>query len=321
VPWTDLVPKDIDELYTILNRLADTQAYVFRGHASCHWPHLEPSLHRILGDKRTFDDSVMTETTAIAAFRRHSRSLLQAAELTYFDGILDSVTLMQHYGAPTRLLDWTLSPWVACYFATDGSDDDDASIWTFNQHELVKKNQRPEGARDFDRFRELTTVTTTETWFEAASEAGPYIDSFRYQYANAQMSAQQSLFTIAGRLGDNHDEALARTLDEPWQTLRIRIPRASKKLLRQRLFLMNVSALALFPTINGVGRNIREAILAEYALSDEALLRALEEKARGLGGGEDAGPGTGDADKGARRSGRRPRRTARRARTPRRGSS
>jgi hypothetical protein len=292
MPWTNLFPKNLDELYGILNKLADTQAYVFRGHASATWPHLEPSLHRVLADKAKFDDNVMTETTAIAAFRRHARSLLQAAELTYFDGILDSVTLMQHYGAPTRLLDWTLSPWVACYFATDGSDDDDAVIWTFNQQELVKKNQRPEGSREFDRFRDLITVKKIEEWFEAASEAGQFVDSFRYMYANPQMSAQQSLFTIAGRLGDNHDEVLAKTLDEPWHTLRIRIPQACKKVLRQRLFLMNVSALALFPTINGVGRNIRESILAGYALSDEALLRALEEKARGLGDGDTDGAST-----------------------------
>ena len=106
---------------------------------------------------------------------------------------------------------------------------------------------------------------------------------FRYQYANPQMGAQQSLFTISGRLGDDHDVALARSLREPWQTLRIVLAKAAKTVLRQRLFTMNVSALALFPTPDGVGRNIREAIKSGFSLGDEGLLWVLEEKA-GSGG-------------------------------------
>jgi len=123
-------------------------------------------------------------------------------------------------------------------------------------------------------------ATTVEDWALAALHAGPYVEVFRYQYANPQMGAQQSLFTISGRLGEDHDLALARSLPEPWQTLKVIIPQASKHTLRQRLFRMNVSALALFPTPDGVGRNIREAIACDVSLGDEGLLWVLEEKAR-----------------------------------------
>jgi hypothetical protein len=278
--WQQLHAKTLDDLYTILNSLSDTQSYAFRGHASADWPHLVPSLHRVLGSELKFAETVLTEATAIRAFRRHARSLLHPSEMVYFDQILDSITLMQHYGAPTRLLDWTLSPWVACYFAVQGEDDHDAAVWAFNQDELLKYNYQHRNSPDYAQFRTLESTRSVEDWAAAALQAGSYIGVFRYQYANPQMSAQQSLFTISGKLGDDHDVALERSLGGPWQRLKIIISKTYKKTLRQRLFTMNVNPLALFPTPDGVGRNVREAIQSEVSLGDEGLLWILEEKAR-----------------------------------------
>ena len=191
------------------------------------------------------------------------------------------MTLMQHYGAPTRLLDWTLSPWVACYFAAqdaENADKEDAAIWAFNREQLDKANHLNRRSRDFARFRDLASAATVDDWAWAAMRAGPYISTFRYQYANAQMGAQQSLFTISGQLGDDHDLALARSLPEEGQTLKIIIPQSCKTALRPRLFLMNVSPLSLFPSIDGVGRHIREAIQCEFPLGDEGLVWNLVER-------------------------------------------
>ena len=61
-------------------------------------------LHRVL----TGSDSVrhvMDEAMIIRDFRRHARSLIRSSDLVQFRSILDSIPLMQHYGAPTRLLD------------------------------------------------------------------------------------------------------------------------------------------------------------------------------------------------------------------------
>ena len=48
--------------------------------------------------------------------------------------------MMQHYGAPTRLLDWTESPLLALYFALKQNYGYyDAAIWMLNPSALTKK--------------------------------------------------------------------------------------------------------------------------------------------------------------------------------------
>jgi hypothetical protein len=287
MPWTVLVPKTLEELYSILNTIADTQAYAFRGHASVSWQRLVPSLDRILPKDLSAGQQVLVEAAAIRAFRRHARSLLHVSELDYFRRILDSTTLMQHYGAPTRLLDWTLSPWVACYFAAQEMPDDDAAIWTFNRDELDARNHhhRITRVRDFKRFEELASAETIDGWLWSATRAGRYISTFQYEYANPQMGAQQSLFTISGQLGEDHDVALGRSLPEPWQTLKVIIQKKDKQKLRQRLFRMNVAGLNLFPSVDGVGRHIREAIQSGFELGIEGLVSNLEDRLRRRSGG------------------------------------
>ena len=53
------------------------------------------------------------------------------------DDAMEWLSLMQHHGAPTRLLDFTWSPYVAAFFALYRATAD-AAVWAFNPAQISR---------------------------------------------------------------------------------------------------------------------------------------------------------------------------------------
>src|SRR5215211_3854145 len=133
--------------------------FAFRGRASADEP-LVTSLQRLGGDARALEGHLLRN------FRRYAQR-----EDVPFDSVWNWLALGQHHGLPTRLLDWTYSPYVAVHFATSDLEtfDRDGVVWRLafvRAHEAA-----PEPLREALR-REGMNTFTAELLEAAAGDLG-----------------------------------------------------------------------------------------------------------------------------------------------------
>ena len=89
------------------------EGWLFRGCQRAKWD-LETSLERhVPSDQK----SSQAEGFLLREFKRRADVYLNANQVP--ETTIEWLALMQHFGAPTRLLDMTKSPYVAAYFAVE----------------------------------------------------------------------------------------------------------------------------------------------------------------------------------------------------------
>ena len=230
--------------------------FIFRGQADASWG-LLPTLARIaikekLGPRKTIE----IESLARTKFRELAHLHLTASNIPGEHDLIAWWILMQHYGVPTRVLDWTESPFVALYFAVQGPLEQPGVVWVLHAASL--------GHFSLHADKEYKVPQTTE---EAALFLDPNAKPFLYVLTRHthtdRMSAQQIQTTISPRPLMDHGTIIGDVLpDRPEveQFSKLIIPATLKFEFMRRLRKMNVTAGALLPGIEGLGRSMSELI-------------------------------------------------------------
>jgi hypothetical protein len=126
-------PATFNELFEIVEQFQDaSDVSWFRGCRRASYK-LSPSISRH-PTKKTIDDLFPVETELRNRFAERSPPFLTRA----LGDDWDKYFLMQHYGVPTRLLDWSESPFVGLYFALMPltiTPEEDAALWMCNPAE------------------------------------------------------------------------------------------------------------------------------------------------------------------------------------------
>jgi len=178
--------------------------------------------------------------------------------------------LMQHFCAPTRMLDWTSSFVVALYFAvTEEPVDRPGAVWYFNGASVQKwmDERYPDAelpANEQDIFENLDAFVD---W--GMHKARPKICFVHSERKSERIMAQRGVFTICEQLFADHGSLLGSALMNEDFLCKIIISPEAKRFFRQYLSKLNVSAVTLFPGIDGLGRSICETIRVERELWEE----------------------------------------------------
>lgn len=119
--------NNIEELFLFLQKFSQKKTrLIFRGHKSSEYK-LLPSIGRCKTNKKkefTPDDEIK------------SLKLFKQKSYPYLDkniSKLELLALAQHYGLPTRLLDWTWNPLVALYFSVKDDFNHDSAIFVWEK--------------------------------------------------------------------------------------------------------------------------------------------------------------------------------------------
>ncbi len=172
------------------------------------------------------------------------------------------LAMAQHHGVPTRLLDWTYSPYVALHFATEDVDtfDLDAVVWCVN---YVQVHQAlPRKLRSI-LSRERSNAFTVEMLAESARTLRDLERLARRDFAlffeppslDDRIVNQFALFSMMSSPSARLDEWLLRQRAD--LARRIIIPADLKWEVRDKLDQANITERVLFPGLDGLGRWLR----------------------------------------------------------------
>jgi hypothetical protein len=191
------------------------------------------------------------EAHLLRAFTRYARSYVRPQ-----DSLWSWLALAQHHGLPTRLLDWTYSPFVALHFATADAEcmDVDGVIWAADY--VSARRFLPARLREI-LDAEDTSVFTAEMLTKAVSslqdlgalDKEPFLVFFEPPSLDERIVNQFALFALMSRPEARMDEWL---LTRPGVGRRIVLPAALKWEVRDRLDQVNVTERVLFPGMDGL---------------------------------------------------------------------
>ena len=223
--------------------------FVFRGLSDASHD-LTTSLLRACGA----DQAANLETPLLRTFRRYAHRATFAQ-----DSVWNWLALAQHHHLPTRLLDWTYSPFVALHFATasheERDEESDAVIWCLD-HAATNAFLPPPLTQALEQER--ATVFTAEmldeaartlTDFDTLAPQNPFVVFLEPPSLDERIVNQFALFALMSSPVARLDAWL---YDHPALCRRVILPAGLKAEVRDKLDQANVTERVLFPGLDGL---------------------------------------------------------------------
>ena len=208
--------KTIADIHSIITTIDSGMNSIFRGVGRASYG-LVPSIGR-----RTFVrgyNLIRAERRMLQLFKESAVPFLTVHPRDDWEWL----SLAQHHGLPTRLLDWTTNPLVAAYFAVEKMHDEDSALYLYTGTDTVPVENRPEPL-------EILTVLR-----------------YRPPHLSPRIIAQSGLFTV------HPDPSIEFESDRLKKFI---IPRDHRGQLKRSLYKFGQGRKTLFPGLDGIAEDL-----------------------------------------------------------------
>ncbi|MFM0007258.1 FRG domain-containing protein [Paraburkholderia dipogonis] len=219
---------DVDMLHKVFRgfRSHDGVGWLFRGHAQASWE-LLPKAGRA--------EFYLPDNRDLGRFHHWTKSAVAYTSLS--SSYLEQLALAQHHGLATRLLDWSMNPLVACYFACSDHLDKDGAVWIYEMSDAIMSD---EIARD--------TLEMQQGVFGYLPKA-----------AFPRVINQRGVFSVHCDAAHPIDVKESRVINGYPNLIRLDIPSALKVEIVVHLGDYGIDRSYLFPDLDGLSAHINAA--------------------------------------------------------------
>lgn len=222
--------------------------FIFRGHGSSEWP-LKPTFDRWFLESPKKKPKIANEL--FEHFKRECEGALDLTEevMNDRDKLLG---IAQHHGLPTRLLDWTESPYIAAFFAFSG---------------LLSEKEEPQDPAD---SKVAVWVVDTERTFWSSHFGVEIIEvppASNYRLKNQTAKFTNLTTDLYGTLEDlvhHYVTAVEGPESQKSVLFKYLIPTLETRVALSDLVLMGINYSRLFPDRDGYARAAMMAVVLEH---------------------------------------------------------
>ena len=236
--------------------------WVFRGQTNAGWD-LKPTLELT----RFFQNldhykRIKLEEKLLEYFIRGAHNYKENENLpNNSNELLEWLSLMRHYGGPGRFIDFTRSPFIACYFAfdwVDGSfmhkDSCDSAIWAvnawvFENETYLRIGKKETKIEDDNRNQYLFDKIYKEEKYTCVFPVEPKL-------MNRRFYLQQGVFLCPGQIAESFMKNLCSIPNYERHIRKIIIPKKIRLDVLSHLQIMNIRTSTLFPDLEGFSKSI-----------------------------------------------------------------
>ncbi len=193
---------------------------------------------------------------------------------------LEWLSLLRHYGTPTRLVDFSYSFFMACFFALETAKGD-ATVWAVDATGLARgakayiSRRLPRGGRLFNEYLAKRDGEPFRAVF-MRSPPIPFVWLANPLRLNERLTIQQGLFLAPGDVTATFEKNMAAIPNHGEYVTKVIIAPAARQDALLKLHRMGINTASLYPGLEGFARSLKTKSLILRKLPRQGV-RSLRE--------------------------------------------